>query len=79
MSAITNYLKLSKVIKGRNNWKQRSNKYQAEKRQLQDENRYLKLKIENNSEKFKKIRETLQKKEKQLEEFVGLVNCLILL
>ncbi|MCP4761168.1 MAG: hypothetical protein GY870_05260, partial [archaeon] len=71
MSATTKHLKLSKVIKGRDNWRARSNKYQVEKRKLQDKNRYLEQKIEKNSIEFKKIQEALQKKEKQLEEFVN--------
>ena len=55
-------LKLSKVVQGRSSWRERSNRYQAEKRQLEDKNRYLLKKLEKNTEKLKKIQEALQEK-----------------
>jgi hypothetical protein len=45
-------LKLSKVIKGRENWKNRAKKYQFEKRKAQDKIRYLEIKLNNKDEKI---------------------------
>ena len=38
MGTTKKHLKLSKVLKGRENWRERSNQNQAEKRKLQDKN-----------------------------------------
>ncbi len=55
-------------MQGRDSWRERSNQNQAEKRKLQDQNRYLKQKIETNIEKMKKLQGALEKKETQLTE-----------
>ena len=68
MKTTQEHLNLNKVIKGRESWRLRSNKNQAEKRQLQDKNRYLKQKIETSSEKIIKLQCALNEKEKQLKE-----------
>ncbi len=65
-SSIKN-LKLSKVIQGRDKWRDRSNRNQAEKRKLQDKNRYLEQKIEKNIEKIKKLQEEFQEKKRLIE------------
>ena len=45
-------LKLSKVIKGRENWKDRAKEYQFEKRKAQDKIRYLEIRLNNKDEKI---------------------------
>ena len=42
----TSKVKLSKLLKSRNNWKERSHKYHQEKRTLEDSKRYMSDKIE---------------------------------
>ena len=53
-------LSLRKVIEGRRKWRERSNAYQAERRKLQDQTRYLK--------------QSLQEKDDQLIELTEKVN-----
>jgi len=71
LESTKSHLKLSKVLQGRDSWRERSNQNQAEKRKLQDQNRYLKQKIETNIEKMKKLKGTLEKKENQLTEAIN--------
>ena len=71
MGTISKNLKLCKVILGRENWKERSNRYQAEKRQLQDKNRYLNQKLEKNTKTLKKAQDAFREKEKYLEKAIS--------
>ena len=46
MKSETKKLKMSKVVKGRENWKERAKNYQLEKRKCQDKIRFLEKKFE---------------------------------
>ena len=71
MGSTKSHLKLCKVLQGRDSWRERSNHNQAEKRKVQDQNRYLKQKIQTNIEKIKKLQGILEKKENQLTEAIN--------
>ena len=52
MKSKTKKLKLCKVIKGRENWKERAKNYQLEKRKCQDKIRSLEKKLESKEEEI---------------------------
>ena len=59
-------LKLSKVIKGRENWKERAKEYQFEKRKCQDKIRYLENKLNMREEKLRYLSDELKALKKKI-------------
>lgn len=59
MKSETKKLKLCKVIKGRENWKERAKNYQLEKRKCQDKIRSLEKKLASKEEEINSLNNEL--------------------
>lgn len=59
MKSKTKKLKLCKVIKGRENWKERAKNYQLEKRKCQDKIRSLEKKLASKEEEINSLNNEL--------------------
>ena len=61
-------LQFSKVLNGRDHWHERSNKYQRQKRKLEDKNRYLQTKVEGKERKITLLQEKFEEENRKRKE-----------
>ncbi len=64
----TGNLKLSKVIAGRDKWRERSNLYQSEKRKISDRNRYLEKRNQDLELRLQEKDDLLTQAKREIEE-----------
>lgn len=61
-------LKISKVLRSRESWRRRSNKYQTDRRKLQDKVRYLESYVKKQRKKLKEQNQELSEIKKKLKK-----------
>ena len=71
-------LKLSKVIAGRDKWRERSNLYQSEKRKISDRNRYLEKRNQDLELRLQEKDDLLRQAKREIEEIKKTVSSPIM-
>tara|TARA_Y100000310_G_C20406507_1_gene679905 strand:- start:349 stop:663 length:315 start_codon:yes stop_codon:yes gene_type:complete len=64
-------LQFSKVLNGRDHWHERSNKYQGQKRKLEEKNRYLQTKVAGKEGKITQLQQKLEEETRKRKELAS--------